>query len=142
MSKRIIDGDRLWRSEKLKKVEPPSYRAEYANLLPIALADGTFECSADRVWCDVYSFNRPDITSEQVAKILDEFERVKLLFRWQDQDKKTWGYWVGMVEKGLLPSKKRAKTHRLKMGKNVPKESLKSFLDSNLEENICSVAAT
>jgi hypothetical protein len=32
MTRRVIDGDALWRSDKLNKIELPSYRAEYANL--------------------------------------------------------------------------------------------------------------
>lgn len=132
MPKRIIDGERLWRSVKLHQVEPPSFRSEYANLLPLALADGTFECSAERVWCDVYAFNRPDIDIQTVGQILDEFEKVKLLFRWQDDAGRSWGYWVGMAENKLLPTKKRAKTHRLKMGCMIPKEALKLFLNKDV----------
>ena len=32
MPKRVADGDALWRSDKFNQIEPPSYRAEYANL--------------------------------------------------------------------------------------------------------------
>ena len=32
MPKRIVDGDALWRSDKLNEIELPSYRSEYANL--------------------------------------------------------------------------------------------------------------
>lgn len=31
MPKRVIDGEGLWRSDKLARVEPASRRAEYAN---------------------------------------------------------------------------------------------------------------
>lgn len=102
MPARIIDGDALWRSDKLSHVNPPSFRAEYANLIPLALADGTFECNARRVWADVYSYNRPDITVAAVEEILDEFEKVGLLTRQSDEKGKVWGFWVGIEKR--LPS--------------------------------------
>ena len=128
MPKRLLDGDRLWRSDKLKRVQPASFRAEYANMLPLALADGTFECNPDRVWYEVYAYNRPDVCTENVQKILDEFERVKLLFRWQDSDGKTWGFWTG-IEK-TLPTPERIGQCRYKVGQTVPKQQLAEFLGS------------
>jgi len=95
MPKRVIDGEALWGSDKLAKVEPASYRAEYANLLPLALANGSFECNPRRIWATVYSYNRPDITPEDVTAMLDAFQNAKLLFRWE-VDGKPWGYWVGI----------------------------------------------
>ena len=59
MPKRIVHGEGVWRSEKLSKVEPEWVRAEYANWLPLSLANGVFECAPRRVWAEVYSFNRP-----------------------------------------------------------------------------------
>jgi hypothetical protein len=106
MPKRIVDGDALWRSDKLAQVQPPSFRGEYANLIPLALADGTFECTARRVWADVYSYNRPDITIETVEQILDEFERVGLLER--KANGKVWGKWVG-IDSRLPPESHRSR---------------------------------
>ena len=103
MPKRILDGDALWRSKKIRQVQPVKFRAEYANLLPLALSTGSFECDADTIWTDVYAFNRPDVTPKDVAAILDEYEKVKLLFRWT-VDGKTWGYWVGIDKEGRLPT--------------------------------------
>jgi len=103
MPKRIIDGEALWRSKKIRQVQPVKYRGEYANLLPLALSTGSFECDADTIWTDVYAFNRPDVTPKDVAAILDEYEKVKLLFRWT-VDGKTWGYWVGIDKEGRLPT--------------------------------------
>ncbi len=100
MPARMIDGDALWRSDKLAQVEPPKFRAEYANMIPLALADGTFECNPRRVWADVYSYNRPDVTVATVEAILDEFERVGLLSRKSDEKAKVWGFWIG-IEKRL-----------------------------------------
>lgn len=100
MAKRVVDGGGLWRSDKLALVEPEWIRPEYANLIPLALANGSFEASARRVWADVYSYNRPGITLEMVEQILAELERVKLLFRWTDEAGKQWGYWVGIEKRG------------------------------------------
>lgn len=141
MAKRLVDGDRLWRSDKLKQVPAP-FRAEYANLLPLALADGTFECSPEKVWSDVYSYNRSDVNFETVVQLLDELEKAKLLFRWVADDEKTWGYWVGMRENGLLPTKKSVKQARYKLGKAVPKNALKLFLNNKMAGSDLQLATT
>ena len=129
MPKRILDGEGLWRSEKLGRVEPPSLRAEYANLLPLALSNGVFEANARRIWAGVYSYNRPDVTLEDVDQILSEFERVKLLFRWTEGDGKVWGYWVGIEKPGRLPGiSRRGKNETA--GPNPPMDSMRKFLES------------
>ena len=94
MPKRIVDGEGMWRSSKIKKVQPESYRQEYAWFLPLALANGVFEADPDAVWATAYAFLRPSITPEIVGKIFDEFERVGLLRRWTHTDGKEWGWWV------------------------------------------------
>jgi hypothetical protein len=127
MPKRIIDGEGIWKSDKIAQVEPPRHRAEYANLLPLALATGTFECNPRAIWATVYSYNRPDITPEDVAAILDEFERVKLLFRWEVAGK-LWGFWVGIDKPGRLPSPARQKERHEKSGETVPLADLNEFL--------------
>ena len=109
----MIDGDALWRSDKLTQVQPPSYRAEYANMIPLALADGYFECNPRRVWADVYSYNRPDITVQIVEDILDEFERVGLISRKSDEKGKIWGFWTGIESR--LPCE--SQRDRYKQGK-------------------------
>lgn len=101
MPKRVVDGEGVWRSKKIKmmKIE---YRAEYANLIPLAEANGVFEADTEAIWADVYAFNRPDISVDAVGDILDELERVGLLRRWQENGK-TWGYWEGIEKSGRLP---------------------------------------
>lgn len=130
MPKRVVHGEGVWRSEKLARVEPPASRAEYANLIPLALANGVFECNVKRVWSDVYAFNRPDMTPESVKALLDELERVKLLFRWQEPDGKMWGYWVGIEKPGRLPGKSRRGKNEA-IGPEPPQDELRKFLDSN-----------
>jgi hypothetical protein len=55
MPKRIINGEGIWRSMRLSRVEPPNYRAELANMLPLALANGVFEADPRLVWAQVYA---------------------------------------------------------------------------------------
>ena len=137
LPRRLIDGERLWRSDKLNQVQPEQFRAEYANLLPLALADGTFECDPHRVWAQVYAYNRPSISARNVEEILNEFERVKLLFRWQETDKKWWGFWTGIKRDGLLPP--ASQSQKYKKGKIPPEEQLNSFLSSEIEDNLDSI---
>ena len=135
MPKRIVDGHGVWRSEKIARVMPVEFRAEYTNLLPLALANGTFECSPMLVWSDVYSFNRPDVTLDRVVQILAEFERVDLLRRWRDEQGKEWGYWVGIDKSGRLPSRERWGKHE-KIGATPPESVLfRQNTDSSMDTN-------
>lgn len=127
MPKRIVDGDALARSDKLGQVEPIDFRSEYAYLLTLALSNGSFECDARKIWSDLYSYNRPDVTPEQVAAMLDEFERVKMLFRWTESSGKVWGHWVGSDKPGRLPAPSRLRNGE-KVGAPVPAEKLKAFV--------------
>lgn len=119
MPKRVIDGEALWLSTKLKKVQPEEFRAELANLIPLALADGSFEADADLIQSRVYSFLRPSVTIQRVAAILDEFERVGILGRWEVNGK-TWGYWIGINKPGRLPPPSRLDKNHEKLGETPP----------------------
>lgn len=138
MPKRIVDGEGIWKSDKIAQVEPARYRAEFANLFPHALANGSFECNARAIWAASYGYNRPDITPEDVAAILDEFERVKLLFRWTVAGK-TWGFWVGIDKPGRLPSEARLNGRHDRKGEDVPKVKLREFLGQDLENKTESI---
>lgn len=131
MPKRVVDGEAIWNSKKLKKVEPPAYRAEYTNMIPLATANGSFECDPEMIWSRIYAYNRPDISAETVAKILDEFERVKLLFRWTDEQENRFGYWVGIEKPGRLPGQSRQGSHERVATNRIPTESIRKFTDSN-----------
>ena len=119
MPKRIIDGEALWQSDKLGQVKPVRFRAEYANLIPLALANGSFECNSRAIWAKVYATNRPDITVDDVSQILDEFERVTMLIRWQE-DGKVWGYWIGIDKLGRLPKQSAIKKKHYVLGPEPP----------------------
>lgn len=132
MPKRVIDGPGIWRSEKIRRIEPVWARAEFANLLPLALANGVFEADAARIWSDVYSFNRPDIKPADVQTILDALEQVKLLFRWTDADGKVWGYWIGIDKAGRLPGKSRRGKNEA-IGPEPPEGALSAFLTTSMD---------
>jgi hypothetical protein len=132
MPKRLVDGDALWRSNKLNQVQPLSFRSEYANIIPLAEADGTFEANGRRVWADVYSFNRPDITLETVEKILKEFERVGMLVRKSDENGKIWGIFIGIETR--LPAKSQRDKYRQGNSK-IFKDIVKSSDGYNLLQN-------
>src|SRR5215831_906496 len=102
MPKRILDGEALWGSNKLGAVMPLWVRAEYANLLPLALANGVFECDAKRIWAEVFAFNRPDRSPEDVGVMIESLAGAGMLFRWEVEGK-TWGFWVGINKQGRLP---------------------------------------
>jgi len=128
MPKRVIDGEGLWRSDKLSRVEPVWVRGEYANLIPLALANGVFECDAKRIWSQVYSYNRPYFGIEEVKTVLAALERARLLFRWRDVSGKEWGYWTNSDKPGRLPPvSQRA---RFLCGPEPPREELRRFLKS------------
>lgn len=127
MPKRVIDGEALWTSRKLALVEPTSFRAEYANLLPLAEINGSFEAEPRLVWRTVYAANRPDVTAEQVEQILLAFSQAKMLFLWSKHGRK-FGYFVGIEKHGRLPSPSRLKGKHYKLGPEVPYEELAEFL--------------
>lgn len=102
MASRIVDGNGVYKSDKLKKV-PKEYRAEFANLIPLAEANGAFECNPELVWSIVYAYNRNDVTPDIVADILDSFEKAEMLVRYEANGKK-YGYWVNIDKPGRLPA--------------------------------------
>src|ERR1039458_8380408 len=51
-------NERVWHSEKLRNVQPASWRPEYAWLVSIAYVDGTFEADAQDIWAKAYACNR------------------------------------------------------------------------------------
>jgi hypothetical protein len=129
MPKRIVDGEGVWRSEKIARITPDWMRAEYANLLPLALANGVFELDSRRIWSVVYSYNRPDINVADVEQILHELERVGLLFRFFDgTTAKTWGFWTGIDKQGRLPSQSRLQRKHETTGPTPPPDALQDYV--------------
>lgn len=126
MPKRIVDGEGIWTSDKIRCIEPAKYRAEYANLLPLALANGVFECDPHLIWTKVYSYNRPDFSYDDTRTLLGELERVGLLFIWSEQTAKTWAFFVGIDKDGRLPPP--TQRERMKQGQVPPARALAEYI--------------
>lgn len=101
MPKRIVDGDALWLSEKIRGL-PEEYRLHYANWLPLAEANGVFEADIYRIQARVYAYMLPEISPEMVVKILKSFTDAGLVKVWRE-DNKSWGYFTGIEKSGRLP---------------------------------------
>jgi hypothetical protein len=130
MNKRILDGAALWKSDKLARVQPEWMRAEYANWIPLALANGVFESDTRRIWATVYSYNRPDISFEDADEIKREFCRVGLLFLWPDEATgKVWGYFTGIEKQGRLPPRSRLNNKHEPIGPFPPADTLRSYVE-------------
>jgi hypothetical protein len=106
MPKRIVDGEGIWKSDKLAALDDMT-RAEYANLIPLADANGVFHCDAYKIWSQVYSYNRAQYDPETIDSILHELAAGGMLFRWRDESDKVWGYFVGIEKPGRLPGASR-----------------------------------
>ncbi len=130
MNKRILDGAGLWKSDKLARMQPEWMRAEYANWIPLALANGVFEADTRRIWATIYSYNRPEITFDDAEEIKREFCRVGLLFLWPDEPSgKTWGFFVGIDKAGRLPPQSRLNRKHAETGPAPPAEALRSYIE-------------
>ena len=104
MPKRIVDGEALWTSTKIRRL-PLKYRLHYANWLPLAAANGVFEIDLDAIRSRVYAASlHPSFTSKSVFDVLCEFTQVGLLQVWME-DEKVWGYFLGIEKAGRLPGK-------------------------------------
>jgi hypothetical protein len=127
MPKRIVDGEALWGSAKIAQL-PVWAKAEYANLLPLALANGVFECDARQIWARVYSFNRPEMTPDQVTQVLNNFEKAGLIGRWKDENGKIWGFFIGIDKEGRLPPQSRINRKHGACGPEPPKHLARRWL--------------
>ena len=130
MNKRILDGAGLWKSDKLARMQPEWMRAEYANWIPLALANGVFEADTRRIWATIYSYNRPDISFEDAEEIKRELCRAGLLFLWPDDETgKIWAYFTGIDKPGRLPSRSRLDKKHEPIGPIPPTEALRSYIE-------------
>lgn len=128
MPKRVVDGEAIWTSRKLRLVEPEWVRGEFANLLPLALANGVFELDADQIWARVYAYLRPSISRDDVSTIVAAFERSGLLFGWNTEDGKRWGFWIGIDKPGRLPRLSRVRGRHERLGPTPPKNALEKYV--------------
>jgi hypothetical protein len=130
MYKRVLDGTGVWKSDKIARIEPEWMRAEYANWIPLALANGAFEADTRRIWATIYSYNRPDISFDDAEEVKREFCRVGLLFLWPDQASgKIWGYFTGIEKPGRLPARSRLDKKHEPIGPTPPANALRSYVE-------------
>jgi hypothetical protein len=130
VNKRILDGGGLWKSDKLARMQPEWMRAEYANWIPLALANGVFEADTRRIWAMAYSYNRPDISFDDAEDIKRELCRVGLLFLWFDDGTgKVWGYFTGIEKPGRLPSKSRLDKKHEPIGPTPAPDAFRSYIE-------------
>lgn len=113
MPKRMVDGEGIWESDKIRKLDD-KHKPEYAYLLPLAEANGVFEVNAYKIWARVYAYNRRTVTPDFVCDILLDFARVGLLKAWEEEGK-IWGFWDGSEKPGRLPGSTEIRKY-----KNLP----------------------
>lgn len=110
MPKRVVDGEAIWSSRKLKSV-PEDYRLHYANWIPMADVDGVFEADPDIIWSRVYAFLCPNISANFVNGILASFIDSGLVRVWKT-DNKMLGYFIGIEKPGRLPSEEHKRRYK------------------------------
>lgn len=110
MPKRIVDGEGLWGSKKILALKK-EHRAEYANLLPLAEANGTFELDPRKIWLRVYGYNRQEVPMTFVYDLLEDLALVGLLLGWEE-DGKAYGFWDGQDKAGRLPGASEQKKYK------------------------------
>jgi hypothetical protein len=113
MPKRIVDGEGLWGSKKILSLKE-EHKPEYANWVPLAEANGTFELDPRKIWLRVYGYNRQKVTMEFVYDLLEDLVASGLLLAWEE-DGKVYGFWDGQDKVGRLPGPSEQKKY-----KNLP----------------------
>lgn len=124
----------MWSSEKIRAL-PAWAKAEFAWLLPLAMANGVFECDLRRIWAKCYAYGRPEMSLEQLMEVLHAFSQVGLLFRWFQPDGKEWAYWVGISKIGRLPPKSRLYRKHETCGPEPPQKPLAEYMASHYVSN-------
>src|SRR5260370_20500603 len=127
MPKRMVDGEVIWGSSKIASL-PVWAKAEYANWIPLALANGVFECDVRSIWARVYSFNRPEVTPDQVQQILGVFEKSQLIQRFKEKNGTIWGYFIGIQKEGRPPTPSRINRKEAVCGPDPPQRFLRRYV--------------
>ncbi len=127
MPSRLIDYENLWTSGKLARLPREEDREAYLWIFGMADGhEGVFEADPLLVWQKTCAYMRPSHTPATIGRLLDELEKVKLLFRWQWHGKSL-GHWVGITKPGRLPPPSKMKRSPRKYP-TPPGELLEAFL--------------
>jgi len=114
---RIVNGDKLWKSEKIRHLQP-AHQAEYAWLLAFADPNGNFEYDPVIIHSNCYASNRPTISLAQLEAILEDFKKNGLLFTWEERGK-IYAHFTG-IEETLLPPKRRERYRTIPVQRKFP----------------------
>ena len=106
MPKRVLDGEGIWGSDKLAKVEPVIYRTYYAWLFSLADCYGSFEITNLRMIAGKVNANIPRLTAREVEKVFQEFYKRGLAFIWEHLGRR-YLHWTGSMRKGRWPRESR-----------------------------------
>src|SRR5262249_18352389 len=81
-----------------------------------------------RIWAEVFAFNRPDRSPEDVGVMIESLAGAGMLFRWEVEGK-TWGFWVGINKQGRLPEP----SHRSRFlcGPDPPLDAVADYVNRN-----------
>lgn len=103
MPARVIDGDAVSRSKKLRRVAE-RWRVHYPYWLTLAEVHGVFEAVPEIIHGKLYPTGfMPGLTVKDVATILREFISADLVRTWQARGSR-WGIFVGQGKPGRLVS--------------------------------------
>ena len=128
---RLVDGEAAWEADKLAACRE-EFVPHYYMLLPLALANGSFQYNVPDITRRVYGKTMPAMTRDQVEALLLQFQRAKLLFTWRTADGKLWGYWTKIERR--LPPVSQVRRNDYRLGAPVPIEGLAEFLGKTVEE--------
>lgn len=109
MPTRLIDGEALWSSDRVKSLKNPTHRLAYVLWLPLAEANGVCELNVHAVRAKVYGFLLPDTLAFSVLETVHAFIDAGLLKLWK-QDGKLWAYFVGIDDR--LPNEKHMERYK------------------------------
>lgn len=107
MPKRIIDGEALWTSQRVKRLKPEN-RLHYPYWIAMTWFNGVMEADMEAVRSKCYSYMFPEVTVDRIADIFADFVDTGLVGTWE-QDGRTYAYFRGSDATGrtLPPSEKK-----------------------------------
>lgn len=127
MPSRLIDYESLWTSTKLARLPREEDREAYLWIFGMADGhEGVFEADPRLIWQKTCAYMRPSHTPATIGRLLDELEKVKLLFRWRWK-RKVLGFWIGITKPGRLPPPSKMKRSPAKYP-GPPQDLLEAFL--------------
>jgi hypothetical protein len=124
MPSRVIDGDKMHQSDKIAAL-PGWAQPEYPWMYPLADANGVVELTNLRaVHARAYAI-RHKFPFSKFKKLISLFEKVGLLFVWEENGKR-YGYWTGAERRGRLPSLSTRERYK-PIGIHPPVDQLRTF---------------